>query len=74
MNNLICPCIFIRESKIGFSIVAIHIDDLNLKGTPEGLTKAAIYLKREFAMKNLEKIKFYLGLNIEHFREEIFLH
>jgi len=74
VNNLICPCIFIRESTISFFIVAVHIDDLNLIGTLEELTKAAIYLKKEFAMKNLEKIKFYLGLNIEHFREEIFLH
>ena len=39
----------------------------------EELTKTATYLRKEFEMKNLEKIKFCLGLNIEHFREGIFL-
>jgi len=47
---------------------------LNLIGTPEELTKTASYLKKEFEMNDLGKIKFCLGLNIEHFREGIFLH
>ena len=36
MNNLICPCIFIKKSEC----------DLNLVGTPKELTKTINYLKK----------------------------
>ena len=55
MNNPICPCIFIKKSKIGFAIIAVYVDDLNLVGTPEQLTKTTNYLKKEFEMKDFEK-------------------
>ena len=74
VNNPICPCIFIKKSEISLSIVAVYVDDLSLIETPEELTKTASYLKKEFEMKDLEKIKFCLGLNVEHFQEGIFLH
>ena len=38
-NNPICPCIFIKKLEIGFSIIAVYVDDLNLIETPEELTK-----------------------------------
>ena len=46
VNNSICPCIFIKKSKFGLTIIAVYVDDLNLIGTPEELTKAANYLKK----------------------------
>ena len=67
MNNPICPCIFIKKSKIGFAIIAVYVNDLNLVGTPEKLTKTKNYLKKEFELKDLGKTKFCLGLQIEHF-------
>jgi len=67
VNNPVCPCIFIRKSEIDFSILAIYVDDLNLIGTPEELTKTATYLKNKFEMNDLGKTKFCLGLNVEHF-------
>ena len=45
----------------------MYVDDLNLIGTPEELTRTAKYLKNEFEMKYLRKTKFCLGLQIEHF-------
>ena len=39
MNNLICSCIFIKKSKTGFAIIAVYVDDLNLIGTLEELTR-----------------------------------
>ena len=69
VNNLICLYIFIRKSKISFFIVAVYVAGLNLIGTPEELTKTTSYLKKEFEMKDLEKLKYFLGLNIEHFRK-----
>ena len=38
-NNLICPCIFIKKSEIGFAIIIVYVDDLNLVRTLEELTK-----------------------------------
>ena len=61
-NNPICPCIFIKKSKIGFAIIAKYVDDLNLIKTPEELTRTENYLKREFEMKDLGKTKFCHGL------------
>ena len=53
VNNHICRCIFIKKSKIGFAIIAVYVDDLNLVGTSEELTRITNYLKKEFEMKNL---------------------
>ena len=67
MNNLICSCIFIKKSKTGFVIIVLFIEDLNLIGTPEELTKTKNYMKRGFEMKYQGKTKFCLSLQIEHF-------
>ena len=58
INNPIRPCFFIKKSKLGFSILAVYVDDINLFGTPEELTKASTYLKGEFEMKDLGKLNF----------------
>ena len=46
VNNPICPCVFIKKSETRFAIIAIYVDDLNLVGTPEELTKISEYLKK----------------------------
>ena len=48
MNNLICPYIFIKKSESEFAIIAVYVDDLNLVGTPEELTRITNYLKKKF--------------------------
>ena len=35
INNPICPCGFIKKSELGFAILAVYVDDINLFGTPE---------------------------------------
>jgi hypothetical protein len=66
-NNPICPYVFFKKSESEFAIITVYVDDLNLVGTPEELTKTATYLKNEFEMKDLGKTKFCLDLQIEHF-------
>ena len=51
---------------LGFAILIVYVDDINLFGTLEELTKAATYLKDEFEMKDLGKTKYCLGMQIEH--------
>ena len=53
MNNPIWPCVFIKKSEIGLTIIAVYVDDLNLIGTLEEFKKIANYLKKEFEMKDL---------------------
>ena len=74
VNNPICPCIFIKKSETGFAIIAVYVDDLNLVGTPEELTRTTNYLKKEFEMKDFGKTKFCLGLQIEHFPNGVLVH
>ena len=70
MNNIKCPCIFIKKLEIGFVILTVFVDELNLIGTLEELTRTTNYLKKEFEIKDLGKTKFCLGLQIEHFQME----
>lgn len=67
-NGPICPCIFIKRSKNKFVIIAVYVDDINIIGTPEELSKAINCLKKEFEIKDLGRIKFCLGLQIEHLK------
>ena len=73
-NNRIYPCIFIKKSKTGFTIIAMYVDDLNLIGTLEELTRTAKYLKKEFEMKDLGKKNFCLSLQIEYFTTGVLVH
>lgn len=56
-NNPICPWIFIKRAKSGFVIITVYVDDINLIGSPEEISKAANYLKEEFEMKELGKTR-----------------
>ena len=58
VNNLIYPYIFIKKSEIGFEIIVVYVDDLNLVRTPRELTRTTNYLKNEFEMKDFGKTKF----------------
>ena len=73
-NDPICPCVFIKRYQSQFVIIAVYVDDLNIIGTPEELQKAANFLKLEFEMKDLERTRFCLGLQIKHLKDGIFMH
>ena len=74
VNNPIWPCIFIKKSKTRFVIIAVYVDNLNLVGIPEELTKTTNYLKKEIEMKDFRKTKFCLTLQIEHFPNGVLVH
>ena len=74
VNNSICPCVFIKKTENGFAIIAVYVDDLNLIETPEDLIKTANYLRKEFEMKDLGKIRYCLGLQIEYCLSGVLIH
>ncbi|KAF3653611.1 putative auxin-induced in root cultures protein 12-like [Capsicum annuum] len=57
-----------------FVILVVYMDDINLIGTPEEVQKAIEYLKKEFELEDLGKIKLCLDLQIEHLADGIFIH
>jgi hypothetical protein len=73
-NSDDCPCVFIRKSSTGFCIISVYVDDLNIIGYAKDIDKVHNHLKKEFEMKDLCKIKFYLVLQIEHFQTGILVH
>ena len=42
VNNLIFTCVFIKKLEIVLTIIVVYVDDLNLIGTLEELTKHPI--------------------------------
>ena len=72
-NNPICLCVFIKKSQSGFVIIVVQVDDLNIIWTSKEILKVMEYLKK-IEMKHLSKIKFCLGLQIEHLVDGIFIY
>ena len=52
----------------------IYWDDLNLVGIPHEIASVGSYLRKEFEIKYLGKIKFGLRIQIEHLSIGVFLH
>ncbi|XP_047264623.1 uncharacterized protein LOC124896826 [Capsicum annuum] len=63
-----------EKTTLGFVILVVYVDDINLIVTLEEVQKAIEYLKKEFEMKDLGKTKLCLGLQIEHLANRIFIH
>jgi hypothetical protein len=65
-NSDDCPCVFIRRSSIGFYIISVYVDDLNIIGHTKDIDEAHNDLKTEFEKKDLGRTKICLGLQLEH--------
>jgi hypothetical protein len=56
-NSDDCPCILIRKSNIGFCIISIYVDNLNIIGHTKDTDEACNHIKMEFEIKDLGKTK-----------------
>ena len=54
--------LFIKRSGSYFVIIVVYVDDLNIIGTPNELSKFVEWLTKEFEMKDFGKTKFCLDL------------
>ena len=50
-NDPICPCIYMKRSENEFVIFVVYVDDINIVGTPNELTKAIDCLKKGYKIK-----------------------
>ena len=73
-NDHICPCIYMKRSENEFAIIVIYVDDINIVGTLNELTKTIDCLKKKIEMKDLGRTKFCLGLQIEYLNKCVFVH
>ena len=74
MTNDGSPCVFIKKSQIGFCIICVYVDDLNIIGHVQDINEARNHLMTEFEMKDLGQTKFCLGLQLEHIPLGIFVY
>jgi hypothetical protein len=73
-NNDDYHYIVIHKSSIGFCIILVYVDYLNIIGIELDINEARDHLKMEFEMKDLDKTKFCLGLQLEHLPMGILVH
>jgi hypothetical protein len=73
-NSDDCPCVFIKKSATGFCIISVYVDDLNNIDHTKNIDEARNHLKMEFEMKDLDRTKFWLGLQLEHLHTGILIH
>jgi hypothetical protein len=57
---------FIRKSTTKFCIISIYVDDLNIIDHTKDIDEPCNHLKMGFKMKDLGRIKFRLGLQLEN--------
>ena len=64
----------VRENENGIVIVCIYVDDLIVGGDKEGeIEHGKALMKQEFHMKDLGKLRYFLGIEIIHTKEGICL-
>jgi len=68
-NDHICPYIDMKISENEFAIIVVYVDYINIFGTPNELTNAIDYLRKEFEVKDLGRTKFCLELQIEYLKK-----
>jgi len=73
-NDSFCPCIYMKILRNEIDIIIIYVDDINIVGTPNELTKEIDCLKKEFEMNDLWRAKFCLRLKIEYLNKGVFIH
>jgi hypothetical protein len=73
-SNDDCLYVFIKKSTTEFCIILVYVDDLNIIGHTRDIDETCNHLKTEFEMKDLDKTKFWLGLQLEHLQTGILIH
>jgi len=56
-----------------FAIIIVYVDDINIVGIPNELTKAIDYSKKSFEMNDLWRAKSYLKLEIKYLNKGVFI-
>jgi hypothetical protein len=63
-----------RRSSNWFCIISVYVVDFNIITHTKDIDKARNHLKTKFEMNDLGRIKFYLGLQLDHLQMSILVH
>jgi hypothetical protein len=67
MKNDDSTCVFIKRSKVGYCIILVYVDDLNIIRNKLDIDEGRHHFMTEFKMKDLGRTKFCLCLQLEPF-------
>ena len=66
--------LFVHHTTIGTIYLLLYVDDMVLTGTNPALIKTLItWLSKEFAMKDLGSLHYFLGVEVQHNSQDLFL-
>ena len=64
--------VFVRCTKFGIIVLVVYVDDILLNDSnPGGLLETKEYLKRHFVTKDMERPRYFLGIEIAHKKHNI---
>ena len=66
--------VFVRHTKYGIVVLAVYVGDILLTSSDSaGLLETKEYLKRNFVTKDMERPKYFLGIEVAHKKHSVFL-
>ena len=66
--------IFIKNDSNGACVVSIYVDDILIIGNQPAVQETREMMKTKFEMKDLGKIRFCIGMEVDYFHNGIFVH
>jgi len=59
--------VFVRRTRFDIVVLAVYIDDILLTGSDSvGIVEIKMYLKRHFVIKDMRRLKYFLGIEVAH--------
>lgn len=66
--------LFYKRDVDNIILLVIFVDDMIVTGSnPSEIEKLQNYLSKEFEMKDLEDVKYFLGIEVSRFKHRLFL-
>ena len=66
--------IFVRQARKSCVVLVVYVDDILLtESDSAGIEKSRTFLKKHFDTKDLGRLQYFLGIEIDHVRDKIAL-
>lgn len=73
-ENYYDPSLFIRKIGENITILFVYVDDIVVTGSLKQEIEDTIHnLKKEFVLKKLDELSFFLGIQVQQSRQALFL-
>lgn len=66
--------VFVRQRQSGTIILAVYVDDIVVTGSDkDGISDLKVYLNKNFHMKDLGHLRYFLGIEVARSKQGIFI-